>query len=70
MARACVTPLTSFERCAHLLPTVLPVVLRFTYTLTSQALPISIGLGTVFYLLTRFAIQPYIEALNQTPLYL
>ncbi|CAN0043474.1 unnamed protein product [Ectocarpus fasciculatus] len=33
------------------------------------ALPISIGFGTVFYLLTRFSIQPYVEALNDTPLY-
>lgn len=35
-----------------------------------QALPISIGLGTVFYLLTRFSLQPFVEALNETPLYL
>lgn len=38
--------------------------------LLSQALPISIGLGTAFYLLTRFSLQPYVEALNGTPLYL
>eukprot|EP00752_Nemacystus_decipiens_P008581 g7662.t1 len=46
------------------------LVLLAVYRMALPALPISIGLGTVFYLLTRFSLQPYVEALNETPLYL
>ncbi|CAM9628574.1 unnamed protein product, partial [Ectocarpus sp. 8 AP-2014] len=45
------------------------LVLLAVYRMALPALPISIGFGTVFYLLTRFSIQPYVEALNETPLY-
>ncbi|CAN0198376.1 unnamed protein product [Scytosiphon promiscuus] len=45
------------------------LVLLAVYRMALPALPISIGLGTVFYLLTRFSIQPYVEALNDKPLY-
>ncbi|CAM9919097.1 unnamed protein product [Ectocarpus sp. 12 AP-2014] len=45
------------------------LVLLAVYRMALPALPISIGFGTVFYLLTRFSIQPYVEALNDTPLY-
>lgn len=33
------------------------------------ALPLSIGLGVVFYLLTRVVIIPYLDRLLQAPLY-
>lgn len=45
------------------------LVLLSVYRMALPALPISIGLGTIFFLLTRFSIQPYVEALNETPLY-
>ncbi|CAM9874153.1 unnamed protein product, partial [Phaeothamnion confervicola] len=40
------------------------------YRAALPALPISISLGVVFYLATRFSIQPYVEHLASVPIYL
>ncbi|TFJ85532.1 hypothetical protein NSK_003042 [Nannochloropsis salina CCMP1776] len=45
------------------------LVLLSVFRKALPALPISIGLGVLFYLLTRVAIIPYIDALVSTPIY-
>jgi len=45
------------------------LVLLSVFRKALPALPISIGLGVLFYLLTRVAIIPYIDALVSSPLY-
>lgn len=45
------------------------LVLLAVYKHALPALPISIALAVVFYVFTRFIIQPYIEAIMLTPFY-
>jgi hypothetical protein len=45
------------------------LVLLSVFRKALPALPISIGLGVLFYLLTRVVIIPYIDALVSSPLY-
>jgi presenilin 1 len=45
------------------------LVLLSVFRKALPALPISIGLGVLFYLLTRVAIIPYIDALVASPIY-
>ena len=45
------------------------LVLLSVFRKALPALPISIGLGVLFYLLTRVAIIPYIDALVSAPIY-
>ena len=45
------------------------LVLLSVFKKALPALPLSIGLGVVFYLLTRVLIIPYLDRLLQAPLY-
>jgi presenilin 1 len=45
------------------------LVLLSVYHHALPALPISIGLGIIAYLVTRLSIEPWIEAVMRTPYY-
>lgn len=45
------------------------MVLLSVFKKALPALPLSIGLGVIFYLLTRVAIIPYLDELLRAPFY-
>lgn len=45
------------------------LILLSVYKAALPALPISIFLGVVFYLLTRIVIEPWIQTIFQAPFY-
>jgi presenilin 1 len=66
-----ITGFTAFVACmcSILFGLALTLVLLSVYKVALPALPISIALGVTAYFMTRFSLQPYLEALTEHQLY-
>ena len=71
VAKAAMHSFTTFAACMLVILSGLggPLVLLSVYHSALPALPISIFLGVIFYLLTKVLIEPWIEFIMTSPIY-